>query len=454
MSLAKSFYALAALAMTVLVAPGAAVSQTEADAAAMTHVPWSRQAGIYQVNVRQYTPEGTLTAFAKQLPRLKKMGVDIIWLMPVQPIGKLNRKGSLGSYYSISHYTEVNPEFGSLDDMRALVRQAHRLGMKVILDWVANHTAWDHPWTGAHKDWYKLDAKGELYPVTFNEGATPEYWTDVVALNYDSTALRDAMIAAMAFWVREVDLDGFRCDVASLVPTSFWERARKELDALKPMFMLAESDKADLHRAAFDMTYSWDLADLFKAIGKGQAGAPALRDWVGRQQQGYPSHAYRMRFTSNHDFNSWQGSDAELYGPAHQALAMLSFTLPGMPLIYGGQEAGLAKRLQFFEKDPINWKTRKLEGFYTQMLALKKHNPALANGQYGAPVELLDVGNDRVFAFRRKVPRNVVTVVVNLSGTPQAYKLPDAQPGAKPRTLAPWRWDIEPIVWKIEGGRP
>jgi len=431
------------LALACLLPSTSVMSQTPAVPAAteMSHVPWSRQANIYQVNLRQYTPEGTLKAFAAELPRLRKMGVDMLWLMPWQPIGRENRKGGLGSYYSISDYTAINPEFGTLDDARMLVKQAHALGMKVILDWVANHTAWDHPWTRAHKDWYKLNAKGEIYPVTFTEGPEPEYWTDVVALNYDNPALREAMIASMAFWVREVDLDGFRCDVASLVPTPFWERARQALDAIKPMFMLAESDKADLHHAAFDMSYSWDLADIFKAIGKGQAGAAELRAWVARQADpktnGYPAHAYRMRFTSNHDFNSWHGTDAELYGDAYQALAVLTFTLPGMPLIYGGQEARLAKRLEFFEKDPIAWKTRELEPFYAELLALKRQHPALGNGQYGAPVELLDVGNAQLFAFRRSAGSDAVTVVLNLGKQAQSYTL-----AGQRLSLPAWGWSI------------
>ena len=406
-------------------------------AAEMAHVAWSRQVSIYQVNLRQYTPEGTIKAFAAQLPRLKKMGVELIWLMPLQPIGKLNRKGSLGSYYSISDYRAVNPEFGSLGDARQLIEQAHGLGIKVILVWVANHSAWDHPWTHCHKDWYKQDAKGEIFPVTFNSGPEPEYWTDVVGLDYENPALREAMIAEMAFWVREVNIDGFRCDVASLLPTDFWEQARRELDAIKPMFMLAESDQADLHRAAFDMRYGWDLADLMKAIGKGHAGAKELRDWVGKESA-YPGHAYRMNFTSNHDFNSWHGTDAELYGEAYQALAVLSFTLPGMPLIYGGQEARLTRRLEFFEKDPIDWKTLELEAFYSGLLALKQNNAALANGQYGAPVLLLDAGNQQLFAFSRQLGSNKVTVAVNLSNQAQTFQL-----NGRPQQLPAWQWQVE-----------
>lgn len=433
---------LVAASFLALISPNAMSQASAAAAPDMPHVEWSRQASIYQVNIRQHTKEGTLRAFAADLPRIRRMGVDILWFMPLQPIGKKERKGGLGSYYSISDYTAVNPEFGTLDDAKAMVKEAHALGFKLILDWVPNHTAWDHPWTTQHKDWYKLNDKGEIFPVAFLEGAEPEYWTDVVALDYRSEGLRKAMIAAMAFWLKDVGLDGFRCDVASLVPTDFWERARSELDKIKPVFMLAESDKPELHRSAFDMSYSWDLADVFKDIGKGKAGAREMQAWLKMQNEGtaakvYPGHAYRMRFTSNHDFNSWHGTDAELYGDAYQALAVLSFTLPGMPLIYGGQEARLGKRLAFFEKDQVAWQNYELQGFYTELLALKKNNPALANGQYGAKAEPLDTGNDKVFAFRRQQGGNVVTVAVNLSAAEQTYRLDGAS-----EKLAPWRWAI------------
>jgi len=420
-------------------APLAAMDLADAAPDDMPHVPWSRHAAIYQVNVRQFSADGTLKAAQADLPRLKALGVDILWLMPLQPIGKLNRKGTLGSYYSISDYTAVNPEFGTLADARAYVRAAHALGLKVILDWVANHTAFDHPWTREHKDWYKLDARGEVFAVTFNAG-TPheEHWSDVTQLDYDRPALRDAMIAAMQFWVREVDLDGFRCDVAGEVPTPFWERARRELDAVKPMFMLAEADKIELHRSAFDMTYSWDLAALFHQVGQGRAGAAELRDWAAREPHGYPPWAYRMRFTSNHDFNSWNGTDAELYGEAYLPLAVLTFTLPGMPLVYNGQESRLTRRLEFFEKDPIAWKTHELAPFYAKLLALKHAHPALGNGQYGGALGVLDVGNDRLFAFRRSFGADVVTVVVNVGAGPQAFRLGD---GA--RSLAAHDWLIE-----------
>lgn len=420
----------------------AAVPAMPAD---MTHLPWTRQANIYEVNLRQYTPEGTLAAFAAHLPRLRKMGVDIMWFMPIQPIGKQERKGSLGSYYSISDYTAVNPELGTLADFQALVKQAHAMGFKVLLDWVANHTAWDHPWASQHRDWYKLDAQGEIYPVTFNAG-TPqvEYWTDVIGLNYQNQALWRAMIDAMAFWVREADIDGFRCDVAGLVPTPFWNQARAELDAIKPLFMLAEWSEVDLHEQAFDMSYGWDLTELLQKLAKGRADARDLARWVqappasqaGRQ---FPKSAYRMRFTSNHDQNSWHGHDGELYGDAFPAMAVLAATLPGMPLILGGQEAGLHKRLAFFEKDTMDLGRLPHEALYTNLLRLKHEHPALANGQYGADVELLTTGNDAVFAFRRALPGDAVTVVVNVSAREQAFSLQ-----GQAHFLSAWRWTLTP----------
>ena len=397
------------------------------------HVAWSHNATIYEVNLRQYSQQGTIKAFAADLPRLKKMGVDIVWLMPVHPIGKKNRKGSLGSYYASADYKAVNPAYGNMADLKALVKQAHGMGMKVMLDWVANHTAWDNPWVRQHPDWYKKNEKGELYPVTYTNGPEPEYWTDVTGLDYNNKALWDGMIDAMAFWVKQADIDGFRCDAAGLLPTAFWNKARAELDKIKPVFLLAEWSTPELHEQAFDMTYGWDLTELLTKIAKGQTDANALRDWVRQLPAPYPATAFRMRFTSNHDFNSWQGTDKEMYGPAYEAMAMLTFTLPGMPLIYNGQEARLEKRLAFFEKDPIPWKNYELQPFYTKLTQFKHANPALAAGQYGGPVEVLDVGNDKVFAFRRQLGRNVAQVTVNLSNETQRYN------GGE---LAPWGYRL------------
>ncbi|HEV8689387.1 MAG TPA: alpha-amylase family glycosyl hydrolase [Ideonella sp.] len=407
----------------------------------VNHVAWSRQATIYEVNLRQFTPEGTMPAFQAHLPRLKAMGVDILWLMPLHPIGVKNRKGTLGSYYAVKDYTAVNPEFGTLADLKALVAEAHKLGMKVIIDWVANHTAWDHGWVTQHPDWYKKNASGQIYPVTFGEGEHQEEWTDVVALDYRSPALRRAMIDAMAFWLREADIDGFRCDVASLVPTPFWEEARATLDRIKPVFMLAESDAADLHARAFDMSYDWDLGDLMKAIAQGQATAADLAAQLRTPKKRYPADAYRMTFTTNHDWNSWQGSDSELYGPAFRTFAVLAATLPGMPLLYGGQEGGLDKRVQFFEKDAIAWKGYPLAALYTELFQLKHAHPALANGSAGGALTIVDSPSPALFAFQRTLGDDRVTVVVNLSAQAQAIS---GHPVLGNLKLEPWGWRITP----------
>ena len=398
----------------------------------LVHAPWSAGASIYEVNIRQFTAEGTLAAFAAHLPRLQQMGVGILWLMPVQPIGVKHRKGGLGSYYAVRDYTAVNPEFGTLTDLERVVAHAHALGMKVILDWVANHTAWDHGWVTEHADWYKKDATGQVHAYTFvaAPGAEPEHWSDVVGLDYGQAALWPAMTEAMLFWLRETDIDGFRCDVASLVPTLFWEQARSALERIKPVFMLAESDAPELHRRAFDMSYDWDLHATLKTLARGEGGPAAVKDWWQRRQTGYPADAYRMNFTSNHDINSWHGTDTGVYGPAFEAMAVLAAALPGMPLVYGGQEGVLDRQLAFFEKDPIAWKGYPLQDFYTRLLQLKKAQPALANGQHGGTLEWLAAESAAVLAFRRQRDGSGVTVQVNLSNEPAGR-------------LRAWGWQID-----------
>ena len=404
----------------------------------MQHVSWSRSANIYEVNVRQYTPEGTLNAFAAHLPRLQQMGVDILWLMPIHPIGKLKRKGKLGSYYAVSDYKAINPEFGKLKDFKALVQQAHELGMKVIIDWVANHTAWDHEWVKQHPEWYLKNNKGQIQSYRYDNGTEVEDWTDVVGLDYSQKTLWTAMIQAMQYWVKETDIDGFRCDVAHLLPLKFWQQARAKLDAQKPMFMLAESDDAQLHDAAFDMTYDWALQDVLKKIAKGQADVRDLKDYLASAANALPTDGYRMTFTANHDTNSWHNHDAGHFGDAFAAMAVIAATFPGMPLVYGGQESGLNKMLQFFEKDTIDWQNFKHEKLYANLLAMKKKHPALHNGALGAPVEVFDAENHHILAFRRQKGIDVVSVQVNMSGQNQSFNL-----HGKPRKLGAWEFQIQ-----------
>lgn len=385
------------------------------DYKSIAHADWSRNASIYEVNIRQYTPEGTFKAFEKHLPELKKLGVDILWLMPINPIGVENRKGSLGSYYSVQDYTAVNPEFGTIDDLKSLVAMAHKLGMKVIVDWVANHTAWDNVWVKEHPDFYTRDAKGNFVPPVAD-------WSDVIDLNYDNKELREHMIDAMEFWVKECDIDGYRCDVAAMVPIDFWVDAIAKLNKIKKVFMLAEASENYLH-AAFDMTYNWQLKDLMNDIAKGKKSASDLVGFFKTEAKEYKPDDYRMNFTTNHDENTWNGTVFERLDGGVAAFAVLCGTAPGMPLIYSGQEAGLDKRLRFFDKDTIQWKSSPLRKIYTALNGLKEKNKALWNGESGGELISVNSDNNNVFAFTRSKNSNKIFAVFNFSGKPQQAKL-------------------------------
>ena len=398
-----------------------------------SHVAWAKNANIYEVNIRQFTPEGTITAFEKHLPRLKRMGVKILWLMPVQPIGVKNRKGTLGSYYSIRDYTAINPEFGTMTDFKRMVRTAQGMGFKVILDWVANHTAWDHSWVTAHPDWYKRNAAGEVVSYNFDNGREIEYWTDVVGLDYKQDALWPAMIDAMKFWVREGGIDGFRCDVAMLMPEPFWARARTELDEIKPMFMLAEAAEPGLHARAFDATYHWKLQEQLVEIAQGKKTGDDLRRYYASPDPAFAPDAWRMNFTSNHDINSWHGHDGEKYGAGFEAFAVLAATLPGIPLVYGGQEGRLDKRIAFFEKDAIDWKDYVRVPLYTRLLTLKAKHPALLNGTAGGTLAFAETGSPHVVAFTRTKGRRKLLVVANLSNATHVTAF---------GVQKPWAWSI------------
>ena len=374
---------------------------------------WSQSAVIYEVNMRQFTPEGTFEAFSKHLPRLKEMGVDILWFMPIYPISEKNRKGTLGSYYSISDYKAVNPEFGSLEDFKAVVDQAHNLGMKVILDWVANHTGWDGPWIENHPEWFTQDSLGNIVsPV--------EDWSDVADLNYDVPEMRKAMIDALKYWVAEANIDGYRCDMAGMVPVDFWEAARLELDKMKPMFMLAEdeADPALLHKA-FNANYGWELHHIMNKIAKSEAGVADVKTYFDKADSLYPAGSFTMHFTSNHDENSWQGTEYERMGDAVKTMAALSFVIPGMPLIYSGQEAGLKKRLEFFEKDEIDWTNLEMQDFYAKLIQLKKENISLWNGISGGDLTFIEAQNSpNLLAFSRIKDDSKVVVFFNMSAQP------------------------------------
>ncbi len=416
----------------------------------VNHVEWSRSATIYEVNIRQYTTEGTFKAFAKSLPRLKQMGVDILWFMPIHPIGELNRKGSLGSYYAVKDYTAVNPEFGTIDDFKDVVEQAHKLGMHVIIDWVANHTGWDNVWTKTHPDFYTKDKKGNFVPPVKD-------WTDVIDLNYDNKELWNYMRDAMKFWIDNSNIDGFRADVAAMVPTEFWVWLRPQLEKTKQIFMLAEASEPELHRV-FDMTYNWQLKDLFVGLTEGKKKPLDFYDYFEKEKKEYPLDSYRMVFTSNHDENSWHGTDKERYGDAAEMFAVVSGVVPGLPLVYSGQEAGLNKRLSFFEKDTIKWKPDKMHGIYSTLFKLKKTNRTLWNGTGGGEFRKISVDNQSIFAFYREKGKDKIVALFNFSKEKQEVDLKDSgiegtfrnlftnqtvilTTGSK-ITISPWKYEI------------
>lgn len=383
-------------------------TMTKNNNAKLKHPQWSKHSNIYEVNVRQYTEEGTFNAFDKHIERLAAMGVDILWLMPINPIGIEKRKGSLGSYYSIKDYTAVNPEYGTMDDFKNLVNHAHSLGMHIIIDWVANHTSWDHSWVQEHPQWYKQDSTGKI--------ESPFDWTDVLALNYDNHNLWKAMANEMKFWVENADIDGFRCDVAMLVKTEFWDSARVELDKVKPVFMLAEAELPEHHLHAFDMSYAWEMHHAFAYVAEGKTTATSLNERIVEDSKLFSSHDYRMQFTTNHDENSWNGTEYEKMGEGVKSMAVLTFTIPGMPLIYSGQEASNKKRLLFFDKDTLIWNSVPLADFYKNLIQLKNENKALWNGNFGGSYHALTSTNqDNVFAFVRAKDENRVLFIGNMS---------------------------------------
>lgn len=391
------------------------------------HPDWAQDAVIYEVNLRQGTPGRTLKSAAAELPRLKDLGVDIVWLMPIHPISKIGAKGPLGSYYAVQDYLAVNPEFGDMDDLRDYVDRAHALGMKVIIDEVYNHTGRDHAWVNEHPEFYARNDKGEMFG--------PYDWTDVYQLDYNNPELRRLMTDNLKFWVKEADIDGFRCDVAFLVPTDFWEQARTELEAIKPVFMLAEAAAPQLTVAAFDADYAWPMKDVFNAIAatKGinkyanehkqnlpKMSALDIDKLLAKQEKQYPKDTYRMNMITNHDLNSWDGTEFDRYGEGTGAFALLSYTLPGMPMMYTGQEVGFDHPFLFFEADTIqpDYRANQYTVFYQMLNALKHAHPALRAGKNGGKMVRYETKNPDLYVFSRQLPDDEVLVMVNLSDKP------------------------------------
>ena len=384
---------------------------------------WAKDATIYEVNLRQYTKEATFKSFLPHIPRLKKMGIDILWFMPIYPISKKNRKGELGSYYAVQNYTAVSEEHGSLDDFKEMVKAIHRENMKIILDFVPNHTGWDHVWIKEHPEYYTKNGNGEITDPLDSSTGKSHGWSDVADLDYSNIEMRRAITAELKWWLTECDVDGFRMDVAYLVPTDFWDTCILELMQTKKVFMLAESEAPHLRNVSgFAADYGWKLHHLMTAIAKGTKNARDIEKWIKENRKQY-TKGYHIHFTTNHDENSWDGTEFEKYGDGHKAFAVLTATLDGMPLVYSGQEEPLKKRLEFFKKDLIGFQNYAYADFYRELLSLKKKNKALRNGVEGGEATFLITNNQDVVAYSREKDGDAFFAVFNLSAKQQSIEL-------------------------------
>jgi glycosidase len=396
---------------------------------------------IYEANIRQYSPEGTFDAFTQDIPQLKELGVKVIWVMPVYPISMKNRKATggkmvseiedekerekyLGSYYAIADYTKVNPEFGTIEDFQNMVDVAHENGMFVIMDWVANHTGWDHPWIEQHPEYYTQNESGEIVDPLNPETGESWGWTDTADLNYDNKELWTAMTKEMKYWVENHGIDGFRADVAGEVPTEFWKQAVSAIKEVKPVFMLAESEKKDLFHDAFDMGYNWEGHHIMNEMAQGKKTVAAWDEYMTKIDTLYQKDDFLMNFITNHDENSWNGTVKERMGDAGEAMLALSYTLPGMPLIYSGQEYDMDHRLLFFEKDSIPKTKAKVWPVMVKLGELKNTNSALAGGKEAAAyTRLKTTKNDQVLAFSRGNGDDMLIYVANLTKAPVKFKI-------------------------------
>ena len=410
---------------------------------------------LYEANIRQYSSEGTFNAFTKDLPVLKKMGVKVIWLMPINPISSTKSKGPLGSYYAVSDYTKVNPEFGTLEDFKFLVKKAHSLGMYIILDWVPGHTGWDHVWMEDNSDFYLKNKKGEIIdPIDFRTGKSFG-WTDVADLNYDNLEMQEALRQAMLYWVKEINIDGYRIDQAYAVPQAFYDKTFEVLRKIKPIFLLAETDiyhPGGLGLISkFDASYDWPGHSLSKDVAKGVKSANDFARHIDFTLKRYGKENILVNFVSNHDENSWNGTIKESYGPAHHVFMALNYTTPGMPLIYSGQEYDLNKRLRFFEKDSFPKNSGKTMELLLQLGALKNNHKALASGKNGGSYkQLLNTKNNQIFAFERGKEGDTLVVIANLSKDYAQFTMPlegmyRRYEDYKPKRLsASYQYDMKP----------
>lgn len=390
---------------------------------------------IYEANIRQYSPEGTFNEFTKDISQLKELGVKVIWLMPVFPISEKNRKAKgnllvedikdpkekekyLGSYYAVADYEKINPDLGTPADLTKLVETAHENGMYVILDWVANHTGWDHAWMEEYPEFYTKDENGKMMHPAGTD------WTDTADLNYDNRDLWDAMTYAMSFWVTEYNVDGFRCDVAHEVPTEFWNYATAQLQDQKPLFMLAESEKKDLFTEAFDMGYNWEGHHLKNELAQGKIDVKVWDEYMMKIDSTYQKDDYLMNFVTNHDENSWNGTVEERMGDAAELMTAFTYVLPGMPLIYSGQEYDMNHRLKFFEKDSIPKEKGEMWPLLEKLGALKTTNSALHGAKEAAGYERISTSEDeKILAFKRNKNGEEVVFIANMTADEADFSL-------------------------------
>lgn len=389
--------------------------------AALGQPDWVRRGTIYEINVRQFSAEGRFTSVTAQLPRLEALGVDILWLMPIHPIGELHRKGPLGSYYAAKDYLGVNPEFGTEQELRDLVNGAHARGMKVILDWVPNHVSPDNPLTQTHPHFFWRDAQGNLTPPHGTD------WTDVVQFDFNAPGLLDYQTDVLLHWVKNFGIDGFRCDVAWGLPTPFWNEVTKRVRAVRPdVFFLAEAELPQQQVAAFHVSYGFDLHHAMNAVAQGKKTASGLDEALAKFRTHFPRGSALMVFTSSHDENSWAGTEFDRMGAGYAPFAVLSFLLDGVPMIYNGQEAGLDRRLEFFERDPIVWpaETHSTTKLYQVMTKLRRENPALHTGAAQRRLDTTD--NATFYVLERSAGAKKVVGIFNLTAKDSKADLYDA----------------------------
>lgn len=413
---------------------------------------WVRDGVIYSAYLRSASPEGTFAGLERRLEELAKMGATIIWLLPVHPVGVVGRKGSLGSPYAVRDFRAINPEFGTMDDFRRLLDAAHRRGMKLIIDLVANHTAWDNPLIEAHPDWFASGDDGRIRPPL------PD-WHDVAQLDYSKLALREWMIETLCWWVRDVGIDGFRCDVADMVPLDFWEQARPRLEAIKPIVMLAEGDKPEDHHVGFDLTYDWWSYKQLGRLSQGTLAGSSLQHLLGDEALDYPLGSLRMRFVSNHDLNAWHVPAARRYRRSMKAAYVLTFVLPGVPMVYTGDEVASEARLDLFERVEVDY-SRDESNMRAHIAALSKLRAEHVALRRGALRWYAIEQRDEILALERTHQHESVFVLVNLSDGERRVQLPQqvsgtaahpfstaVQHGATSVTLPPWTWWVAARRW-------